>query len=135
VKNRSQAVRENIRLTDLLTASVRRQEAAERRALSLKQRFRAEILSITAAYVGVYSAIRQFVGIVEAFTFMEAATNRLRVVFGNDLRAIGREITWLRSEANRLGLNFKTLSTEYTKFAVVIDQSPALAGRARELFV
>lgn len=89
-----------------------------REALSLGQRIRGEVLSLTASYVGLYAAITQISETVRAFQTLEAVQSRLGVVFEQDFGRVATEVSWLRSEAIRLGISFEVLGDTYSKFAV-----------------
>ncbi len=106
----------------------------ERQALSLMQRLRAEVLSLVSAYVGLYAAANQIGGVISAFQTIEAAQSRLGVVFNQDTGRVAKELAWLRSEAQRLGITFSTLSDEYGKFAVAASTANFTAANTRKIF-
>lgn len=108
---------------------------SSRTALSAFQRLRGEVLSLVTAYVGLYGAISNVQGVLSAYQKMEAAQNRLGVVFGGDGSAIRGEMQWLQSQAARLGIEFGSLSDQYTKFAVAARAANFSAADTRAIFL
>lgn len=106
-----------------------------RQALSLMQRLRGEILSLTASYLGFQAAVEGIRKVVDAFRSLEAAQNRLGAVFGQDLTRVGQEINFLRAQAQRLGIEFSTLSDEYSKFAVATQAAGFAQESTRKIFL
>lgn len=106
-----------------------------RQALSLMQRLRGEILSLTAAYFGFQAAVQGISKVIDAFRSLEAAQNRLGAVFGQDLTRVGQEINFLRAQAQRLGIEFSTLSDEYSKFAVATQAAGFAQESTRKIFL
>lgn len=87
-----------------------------RQALSFLQRIRGELLAIAAAYTGVFAVGGAVRSIYDASVLTQKATARLAAKFNGDFDAIGREIAFVREEADRLGIEFETLLEQYTKF-------------------
>lgn len=87
-----------------------------RQALSFLQRIRGELLSIAAAYTGVFAVGGAVRSIYDASVLTQRATARLAAKFNGDFEAIQREITFVREEADRLGIEFETLLEQYTRF-------------------
>jgi len=106
-----------------------------RQALSLMQRLRGEVLSLTAAYVGFQAAVQGISQVVNAFRAMEAAQNRLGAVFSQDTQKVSQEIAFLRGQAQRLGIEFSTLSDEYAKFAVATNAAGFAQESIRKIFL
>jgi len=108
---------------------------SSRTALSTFQRIRGEILGLATAYVGLYATISNVSGVISAYQKMEAAQNRLGVVFGQDGTAVRGEMQFLQAQAQRLGIEFGSLADQYTKFAVAADASNFSLGATREIFL
>lgn len=106
-----------------------------RKALSLGQRLRGEVLSLATAYLGLFQAINQIGAVVDAFRVAEAASNRLGVVFQQDTRLVGQELQFLTIQADRLGLGFNVLADEYSKFAVAAQASGLTITDTRDAFL
>lgn len=87
-----------------------------RQALSFLQRIRGELLSIAAAYTGVFAVGGAVRSIYDASVLTQRATARLAAKFDQDFVAIEREIKFVREEADRLGIEFETLLEQYTRF-------------------
>lgn len=106
-----------------------------RQALSLAQRLRAEMLSLAASFVGLYSAINQVGSVVTAFQSLEAVQNRLGAVFDQNLDKVSSEVEFLRKEAIRLGVSFDVLGDSYSKLAVSTKEANFTQEQTRKLFL
>lgn len=106
-----------------------------RQALSLLQRIRGEILSLTSAYVGFFAVVQGLGKVIDSFRALEAAQNRLGAVFEQDTGRVAQEINFLRAQASRLGIEFSTLSDEYTKFAVAANAANFSSENTRKIFI
>ena len=131
----SQSMRRMTNETRNAAAGVGTWGESTRRALSLGQRLRGEVLSLATAYFGLYNAVSQIGDVVQAFRTLEAATSRLGVVFDQDLTKVREELRFLEQQADRLGLNFGTLSDEYSKFAVAASSANFSIEEQRRLFL
>lgn len=87
-----------------------------RQTLSFLQRIRGELLSIAAAYTGVFAVGGAVRSIYDASVLTTKATARLNAKLNGDMQAIEKEIRFVREEADRLGIEFETLLDQYTKF-------------------
>lgn len=106
-----------------------------RKAMSITQRLRGEILSLATGFLGLYAAMGQIKGVVAAYQSLEAAQNRLGVVFQQDTSATNKELAWLERQAGRLGISFKVLSDEYSKFAVAAKAANWEGKNTRKMFL
>ncbi len=118
------AVRQSVQTNALASAGIFRMRDAfrglygeSRQAMNLSQRLRAEVLSLTSAYVGLYAVIGAAGKVLKAFQGLEAAQSRLGVVFNQNMVRTAAEIAFLREQSDRLGIAFSVLSDEYGKFA------------------
>ncbi len=89
-----------------------------RTALSFTQRLRGQILSLTAAYVGLFGVINEAKAALEASTTNVAIRNKLAIAFGDDPAVVAQQLKNVRDEANRLGLDLANAAQGYSKFAV-----------------
>lgn len=96
-----------------------------RTTLSLVQRIRGEILSLVAAYVGIYGAINTANGAITAFNTKQSIQNQLALTTGNDNAKIAEEYQYIREQADRIGISFEAAAKGYAKFSA----SAKLAGR------
>lgn len=96
-----------------------------RTTLSLMQRFRGEVLSLVAAYVGLYGAVEGAKSSIDAFNAKQAIRNQLALTSGNDSAKVAAEYDYIRKQADRLGLSFESAAKGYAKFSA----SATLAGR------
>ncbi len=122
------------RKTLTFAAALRKFYGNSRTALSFTQRLRSEVLALILAYGGLFAAFQGVRSVVDAFQQLEAAQNRLNVVFEGDQAAIGQELQFIRGEARRLGIEFGTLAQEYTKFAVATKGTNLAGKETRRIF-
>lgn len=113
----------------------RKHNQDSRTALNLYQRIRGQVLSLIAAYGGLYGVARGIESVSQAFMTQEAALSRLGVVFDGNQSRMGIELDWIRRQAQRLGIEFGVLSQEYTKFAVGAAASGFSDNSIREIFL
>jgi len=106
-----------------------------RQAMSIFQRLRGEILSLATAYVGLYGTISNVGGVLQAYQKMEAAQNRLGVVFEQNQQKTGAELQFLQAQAARLGIEFGTLADQYSKFAVAAQAANFATQETRKVFL
>lgn len=133
--NLARANRNGARETGLFGAAIRNFYGDTRVALSFTQRLRGEVLSLIAAYGGFYAVIDLVRGVVNSFQTLEAATNRLNVVFQGDELAVTNELDFLRRNAERLGIEFGALAQEYTKFAIATQGTNLEGAETRRIFI
>ena len=89
-----------------------------RKALSVYQRVRGELLSLAAAYVGVFG-VRDFVGsAINTQNERIALQTRLLVANGNNASAAAADFNQLRAEADRLGLSLNDLGSVYSRLRI-----------------
>lgn len=127
--------REGARQTGIFGSAIRNFYGDTRVALSFTQRLRGEVLSLIAAYGGFYAVIDLVRGVVNSFQTLEAATNRLNVVFQGDDLAVTNELDFLRRNAERLGIEFGSLAQEYTKFAIATQGTNLEGAETRRIFI
>jgi chromosome segregation ATPase len=90
-----------------------------RTTLNLMQRIRGEVLSLTAAYVGLFGVINTAKGAIQSTVDKQAIESRIAVAIGdNDTAKIGKEYDYLRDRAEYYGIGIKGLATSYGSFAV-----------------
>ncbi|CAN7177358.1 tape measure protein [Rhizobium rhizogenes] len=106
-----------------------------RQTLSVIQRLRGEILSLTASYIGFQAAISQVGGATDAFQQLEATQGRLGAVFNQDTAKVSTEIGFLREQSDRLGISFGTLGDEYGKFTIAANAANFTTGETRKIFL
>lgn len=100
-----------------------------RTTLSLMQRIRGEILSLTASYVGLQGAISLAGNSLDAYNKRQATKTVIGVGLGTmDKQAIDEDYKYVRQQSDRIGLVFEDTAKQYGKFAA----SAALAGRGRQ---
>ena len=117
------------------SAALRQISGGSRTTLSFMQRLRGEVLSLIAAYGGLFAAIRGVQQVLQASITTQTVQNRLRVVFGDNPQQVAAEYDFLRRSAERLGISFGVLAQEYSKFAIA-TRGTNLEGRAtRDVFL
>ena len=133
-ENASAAERNAAATTDAAKA-YRALHGDTRQALSFTQRLRGEVLSLIAAYGGLYGVINLLGQVVEAYQTLEAAQARLNVANTGDINKTASDLDFLRRTADSLGVEFGSLAQEYSKFAIA-TQGTALAGdKTRKIFL
>jgi tape measure domain-containing protein len=103
----------------------------QRTALSLSQRVRGQILSLTAAYVGLFGVINEAKASLDAVTSLGAVNNRLEVAFGKDAPG---ELERIRKEADRLGIGLQGAAEGYSRFAIAARAGGATADETFFIF-
>lgn len=100
-----------------------------RTTLSYIQRLRGEVLSLVAAYGGLYTVLNLAKGAIQASTNRESAKTVLGVGLGTtDAKQIDAEYEYVRAQSNRIGLVFDDTVKSFGKFATAAAKS----GRSRE---
>lgn len=120
--------------TGLFSKSILSLGSDGRQALSYMQRMRGEALALSASFIGLYAAIEHGRGALNAFRTVEGLQSRLGAAFQQNTTRVGQEITWLRSEADRLAVSFGTMADQYGKFSVATTSAGMSARSTREVF-
>lgn len=105
-----------------------------RTTLSLTQRFRGEILALSASYIGFYGIIGQGKSVLDAYNKKLAIQGQLSLSVGNDTRKIAEEYDYARGQADRLGVAFDQFATGYAKFLASGTTSGQSKGTLRYIF-
>lgn len=134
-RNAANSTQRELTVSEQLARAYRNIYGEKRKALSLTQRLRGEVLSLVAAYGGLYGVIEILRRVVDAYQTVEAAQARLNVAFDGDLGEVSTEMDYLRRNAERLGIEFGALSTEYSKFAIATKNTALEGEAARKLFM
>lgn len=116
-------------------AAIQASSNSSRSALSIAQRLRGEVLSLTTSYLGLFAAINQTASVVKAFQAVEAVQNRLGAVFNQNTTRVGQEVDFLRNQAIRLGISFEVLGDEYSKLSVAAKEANFAQEETRRLFL
>ena len=103
----------------------------QRTALSLTQRIRGQILSLTAAYVGLFGVLNEARASLDAVTSLQGINNRLEVAFGKDAPG---ELERIRKEADRLGIGLQGAAEGYSRFAIAARAGGATADETFFIF-
>lgn len=106
-----------------------------RKAMSITQRLRGEVLALITTYAGLYGVINTLGDVVKAYQMMEAAQSRLNVVTGGNADAQARELDFIRRTANRLGIEMGTLADQYSQFAVATRATQFEGQATRDIFL
>jgi tape measure domain-containing protein len=121
--------------TGQLAAAYRQFYGDSRRSLSLLQRIRGEVLSLVAAYGGLYGVIETLKQTVTATQTLEAAQARLNVAFDGNQTRVAAEFDFIRRTSDRLGVSLGDLATEYSKFNIATKGTSLEGDKARRIFV
>ena len=106
-----------------------------RKSMSVLQRARGQLLSITAAYVGLYGAIEQLRQSYSSFFAMQSAQSRIATQFEGDMQKVGTEMAFIREQSYRLGLELQSTEKAYSKFFVVSREAGNEAAATRGLWL
>lgn len=118
-----------------LISAFQRLAGEQRTTLSLTQRLRGEILSLTASYVGFFGAIQGLKGTINSFMTLDSVQNRLGIVLGGQGPKLEKELRFLRTEADRLGISFETLADQYARFTIAAKTSNFTQESTRKIFL
>lgn len=135
IRENANAQQRELTVSEQLARAYRNLYGEKRTALSLTQRLRGEVLSLVAAYGGLYGVIDILRRTVDAYQQVEAAQARLNVAFDGDIGRTATEMDFLRRNAERLGVEFGALATEYSKFAIATKNTAIEGEQARKLFL
>jgi tape measure domain-containing protein len=105
-----------------------------RKAMSLGQRFRGELISMATAYVGLYGVINGITKSIDAYTAKQTFMSRMTVVLGDDTRAMGEEMEYVGRVADELKLPLDVLRDNYSKLYVAMRQQGESAKDVKEIF-
>jgi tape measure domain-containing protein len=129
------SIRATAQATTSLTQALQTSNNASRESLSFFQRIRGEVIALTASYIGLQGGANQLMKVVDATNTLEAAQSRLNVAFGGDQRRVAAELKFIENQANRLGITFDVLSTQYSKFAVAAQSANFTGQATRDIFL
>lgn len=125
----------NAKATSSLAQAYRQLYGDTRQSLSLTQRLRGEVLSLIAAYGGLYGVINLLGQVITAYQTLEAAQARLNVVNDGDFAATANDLDFLRRNADRLGVDLGTLAQEYSKFSIATKGTNLEGEKTRKIFI
>lgn len=120
---------------DRMRAAINALYGDSRKAMSLTQRWRGEVLSLVAAYGGLFGVAMLLQQVIEATQQIEAATARLNVALEGTGQSAEQELDFLRRTADRLGLSIGGLAQEYSKFAIATKGTNLEGQRTRDIFI
>lgn len=109
--------------------------SASRKSMSIAQRFRGEILSLTTSYIGLFAAVGQISKVTDAFRTMDAVQSRLGAIFQQNTAKVNEEVEFLRQNALRLGVPFSILAGEYSKFAIATKEAGFSQEATKRIFL
>lgn len=104
-------------------------------ALSFMQRLRGEVLSLATSFVGLYGVINGLSSVISAIRTTDSSRSQLLAAYGGDAEQVQREFQFLRAESDRLGISFKTLSSDYGKFSIAANQANISGAASRQIFI
>lgn len=105
-----------------------------RTTLSFQQRLRGQLLSLVAAYGGLYGAISLVQKGLRLQQQETGTASRLNILFDGDAGKSAAELKLLRAEADRLGITYQDLAEQYSKVAIAATSSGATIEQARTVF-
>lgn len=107
---------------------------ASRKSMSLAQRARGQVLSLAAAYIGLYGAIDQVSRSFQTYFEAQSAAARLATQFGEDQQGLQQELDYVSYLADRLGRDMEALEKSYSIFFVTSRELGNTTEQTRGLF-
>lgn len=105
-----------------------------RKTLSLAQRLRGEILSLTATYTGLFGAINLAGDAIEAVRVKQQALAAISVAVGKDTNRQAQEWEYVNKVADKFGFSIENLGKRYGKFAAAASKSGRTNQEVRFMF-
>lgn len=91
----------------------------ERTTLNFAQRLRGQILSLTAAYVGLFGVVQLARSSIDAISSREQINNRIAVANDtNDPKVVAKEYEYLRQQADYYGASLRELANAYGSYSI-----------------
>ncbi len=118
-----------------LIAKIRQLNGESRQSLGIFERMRGQILAVGASYVGVFGAANLVQGLFEAQRAMDGILAKFTVGFGGDKNKAAQELEFVRKVANDLGLDLRTLATDYSQLTVATQGTILEGQRTRDIFM
>lgn len=106
-----------------------------RKALSIYQRIRGQVLAMTSAYVGLFGVLRFARTSIDAVAERESTFVRLNVANEGDVRKTAQDFAFLREQAERLGLSLQPLAAQYSRFAIAAASANLTNEEVKETFL
>lgn len=106
-----------------------------RKALTIYQRIRGQVLAMTSAYVGLFGVLRFAQSSIQAVVDRQATMIRLNVANGGDQRKAAQDFAFVRQEAERLGLALQPLAMQYSRFAIAADSANLSNEETKQTFL
>lgn len=106
----------------------------ERTTLSLIQRIKGELLALTTTYIGLQGGITLAANAVDRYKQQQQLQQRLLVANKGSLEAVGDEMKYIQSIADRLGYSYLQLGQSYAKFSVAARATGLTQEEARFTF-
>lgn len=134
VEGNTAAKGRNASATDRASAAQKLFNDRGRESLSTYQRVRGQLLSIVAAYVGVYEAINTVQKAVEATNRDQSLRIGLRIGAEGNEAVAAKNYEMLRKEADRLGLVFDTVAPKFVNLDIAGQKAGLSANQTAEAF-
>lgn len=105
-----------------------------RKTLSMAQRLRGEILTLTATYTGLYGALQLAGDVIDTVKTKQQALAAISVAVGPDPKKQADEWEYLTNTANRYGFSIQEIAKQYGKFAASASKAGKSNQEVRFLF-
>lgn len=103
-------------------------------ALSMFQRLRGEVLSLAAAYGGVFGAMNLATAAVDAAIVKQQTLAAVSVAVGRDQNKQAAEWEYINRVADHFGANLESMAKAYGKFSAAAAGSGMKGDQTKELF-
>lgn len=130
----TEAYRRNGAAAERNGQDVRRNGDQQKTALSLYQRVRGEILSLTAAYGGIFGAINLANSAIDAAIVRQQTMSATAITVGKDVKKQAGEWKYVNDVANYFGGNLESMAKAYGKFSAAATGSNLGMDETKELF-
>jgi len=133
-KKASQAAREYAAEANRAAAADKKWGDSQRTALSLMQRIHGQVLSLAAAYVGVYEGINLVTTSLQTYIDKQAAVARISTILSDNTAQVGRELEYVKRVSDELKLPLDALRDNYSKLFVAMKQQGQSGDEIRTVF-
>lgn len=106
----------------------------ERTTLSYMQRLRGEVLALATSYVGISASIGLAKEALKTVQDEAKIQSRLTQAFGGDTKLAAEEMSYLKTQSDRLGVSFRDSGLEYSKFLIAAREGNFTVQEARFIY-
>ena len=109
-------------------------ENTGRKALSMTQRLRSEVMALATAYVGVYGALNEVNNVVDAAKTKQKFFSQISIAVGQDLKDQALQWKFVNDLSEKWGVSLGDTAKQYSRFAVSATKAGGTIDDAKSLF-